>query len=336
MYYANAISNRDAVRDLVRSTEPPVTTVVFDPQVQHDLDFTTVDILTELLDWLEARDIQIHLVATHSDLVAIAKRAGLIQTSSAACTSPRRSPPCWPRSTATIQPRPRLLTPRFTRSGGCRGARSRLGFHPHRPLGAEARSEQMSESENPTPATSDDTRVAGVTDGAYALVVADFADTESAWSAYEDLKAVEDGATVAIEGVVVVKRGQDGKLDIQKATDHSTRSGLRWGVVGGIALGVIFPPSILGSAAALGAAGAATGKVRQMHHRSELAVELEDSIAPGHSGIIALVSDPGEVKIRQALADAEAVVERAIDDVAAEDIKAAAKEAKEADSSAKD
>jgi len=191
----------------------------------------------------------------------------------------------------------------------------------------------MSESENPTPATSDDTVVAGVTDGAYALVVADFADTESAWSAYEELKAVEDGATVAIEGVVVVKRGDDGKLEIQKATDHSTRSGLRWGLVGGIALGVIFPPSILGSAAALGAAGAATGKVRQLHHRSELAEELEDSIAPGHSGIIALVSDPGEVKIRQALADADAVVERAIDDVAAEDIKAAAKEASEADSS---
>jgi len=78
VYYANAISNRDAVRDLVRSTDPPVRAVVFDPQVQHDLDFTTVDILTELLDWLDARDIQIHLVATHSDLVAAVKRAGLI------------------------------------------------------------------------------------------------------------------------------------------------------------------------------------------------------------------------------------------------------------------
>jgi uncharacterized membrane protein len=194
----------------------------------------------------------------------------------------------------------------------------------------------MSESENPTSATGDDAVVAGVTDGAYALVVADFADTESAWTAYEDLKAVEDGATVEIEGVVVVKRGEDGKLDIQKATDHSTRSGLRWGVVGGIALGVIFPPSILGSAAALGAAGAATGKVRQLHHRSELAAELEDSIAPGHSGIVALVSDPGEVKIRQALAQADAIVERAVDDAAAADIKATAKEAAEADSSAKD
>ncbi len=188
-------------------------------------------------------------------------------------------------------------------------------------------------TEDSTPATSGDAVVASVSDGAYALVVADFTDTEAAWSAYEDLKAVEDGRTVEIEGVVVVKRDTDGKLEIQKATDHSTRSGLRWGLVGGIALGVIFPPSILGSAAALGAAGAATGKVRQLRNRSELADELKDAVAPGHSGIVALVSDPGAVKIREALAKADAVVARAIDDVAAEDIKAAAKEADDADKS---
>ncbi|MCW2788900.1 MAG: hypothetical protein JWP56_1203 [Aeromicrobium sp.] len=192
----------------------------------------------------------------------------------------------------------------------------------------------MSESENTGPTRSDDPVVAGVTDGAYSLMVADFPDTQSAWVAYEELKAAEDGATVAIEGVVVVKRSDDGKLEIQKATDHSTRSGLKWGVVGGIALGVIFPPSILGSAAAVGAAGAATGKVRERHHRSELADELKDSVAPGHSGIVALVSDPGEVKIRQALTHAEAVVDHAIDDAAAADIKAAAKKASEEDSSA--
>ena len=99
-------------------------------------------------------------------------------------------------------------------------------------------------TENQGPDGPDADIVTGVTDGAYALVVADFADTESAWSAYEDLKAVEDGRTVAIEGVVVVKRGEDGQLDIPKSTAHSTRSGLRWGLVGGIALGVIFPPSM--------------------------------------------------------------------------------------------
>jgi uncharacterized membrane protein len=182
-------------------------------------------------------------------------------------------------------------------------------------------------TENQDTSGADADIVAAVTDGAYALVVADFADTASAWQAYEDLKEVEDGRTVAIEGVVVVKRGEDGKLDIQKSTDHSTRSGLRWGLVGGIALGIVFPPSILGSAAVLGSTGAAAGKIRQLHHRHDLAEDLADSIAPGHSGIVALVSDPRAVKIRQALALADAIVERTIDEVAADDIKAAAEEA---------
>ena len=187
----------------------------------------------------------------------------------------------------------------------------------------------MSE-ENTTP-TPDTDMIAAVSDGAYTLIVADFADTGTAWDAYEALKSIEDGRTVEIEGVVVVKREADGELEIQKATDHSTKSGLKWGLVGGIALGVIFPPSVLGSAAVLGAAGSATGKLRQLHHKHELGEELKDAIAPGHSGILALVSDPGVVEIRTALALADSIVEAAVDDVAAKDIKAAAKEA-EADS----
>jgi len=168
---------------------------------------------------------------------------------------------------------------------------------------------------------------AAISDGAYTLIVADFNDTDAAWEAYELLKSIEDGRTVEIEGVIVVKKNDEGKIEVQKATDHSTRRGLGWGVVGGVVLGVIFPPSILASAVVLGAAGAASGKLVEEHHKKELAEELNDAIAPGHSGIIALVSDPGVVEIRKALDKANRVVESAIDKVAAEDIKAAAKEA---------
>ncbi|MCX6431288.1 MAG: DUF1269 domain-containing protein [Actinobacteria bacterium] len=174
-----------------------------------------------------------------------------------------------------------------------------------------------------------------VSDGAYTLLVADFDDTQAAWDAYELLKSVEDGRHLEIESVIVVKREEDGTLEVQKATDHSTRRGLGWGVVGGVVLGVIFPPSIIGSAIVLGAAGAATGKVRELHHKKELAEELQDAIEPGHSGIIALVSDPAVVEIRKALDKANRVVESAVDNVVAADIKAAAKEA-EAEAKAED
>jgi uncharacterized membrane protein len=172
---------------------------------------------------------------------------------------------------------------------------------------------------------------AAVSDGAYTLIVADFSDTDLAWEAYEALKSVEDGRSVEIEGVVVVSRSAAGELEILKATDHSTKSGLKWGLVGGIALGVIFPPSILGSAAVAGSAGALVGKLRQRHHHAELEDQLALAVPPGHSGLLALVSDPGAVKIRKALERADAIVESAIDKVEADDIKAAAKEAEKSD-----
>ena len=168
--------------------------------------------------------------------------------------------------------------------------------------------------------------IAAASDGAYTLIVADFADTATAWEAYEALEAIEDGHTVAIEGVVVVKREEDGKLEIQKATDHSTKKGLKWGVIGGAALGLVFPPSIIGSAAALGAGGAALGKAHQLHDKIGLEKDLSDAVAPGHSGIVAIVSDPGAVKIREALAQANRIVEHAVSDVVADDIHAIADE----------
>lgn len=194
----------------------------------------------------------------------------------------------------------------------------------------------MPENQN-TDATSETESVAAaVTDGAYTLFVADFADTDTAWQAYESLEAVEDGRSIEVDGVIVVKRDADGKLEIQKATDHSTRRGLTWGLVGGVALGLVFPPSIIGSAAALGTMGAAVGKARQLRHRSELSKELESAIEPGHSGIVALVSDPGAVEIRKALALADAIVESAVDDVTARDLKAAAKAAEDEGDAEKD
>lgn len=184
-------------------------------------------------------------------------------------------------------------------------------------------------------AESDDVTVAAaaVTDGAYTLVAADFSDTDTALQAYQALKEAENGTSVEIEGVIVVKRDAAGTIEVQKVTDHSTRRGLGWGALGGVVLGVLFPPSILGSAVVLGAGGAGVGALRERHHKKELAEELKDAIAPGHSGIIALVSDPGEVKIREALEKADRIVEKAVDQAVADDLKAAAKDA-EADGKA--
>ena len=45
-------------------------------------------------------------------------------------------------------------------------------------------------------------------------------------------KAAEEGATVMIEGVVVVRRTVDGAVHVHEPTDHTTRRGLARGTVG--------------------------------------------------------------------------------------------------------
>lgn len=176
--------------------------------------------------------------------------------------------------------------------------------------------------------TPDETEISGavLSDGVYTLIAADFDDTDTAIEAYEALKAVEKTGAVEIEAVVVVTRDDDGKLVVQKVTDHSTRAGLGWGAFGGAVLGIIFPPSIIASAIVFGAAGAAVGKAREVHHRKELADDLRDAIDPGHSGILALVSDPAAVELAKALDKADRIVSKGIDKAAALDMKAAAKE----------
>ena len=185
----------------------------------------------------------------------------------------------------------------------------------------------MSDDTTKTPENSELTAdVTAVSDGARTLFIADFNDTSAAHEAYQALKSLEDGRHFAIDGVVVVNRDADGKLEIEKATDHSTKRGTKWGLVGGAALGLVFPPSIIGSAVALGAGGAALGKAHQLHDKIQLEKDLSDAVAPGHSGIIALVSDPGAVEIREALAKANGIVESAVSDVVAKDIHAIADE----------
>src|SRR5918993_5802869 len=205
---------------------------------------------------------------------------------------------------------------------------ARCAFHgPHRRnTKTSSPKESHMSDETPNEFTAD---VAAVSDGASTLFVADFNATSAAPEAYEALRSLEEGRHFAIDGVVVVNRDADGKLEIEKATDHSTKRGTKWGLVGGAALGLVFPPSIIGSAVALGAGGAALGKAKQPHNKIGLEKDLADAVPPGHSGIVALVSDPGAVEIREALAKANGIVERAVDGVVAKDIRAVADEVEE-------
>jgi uncharacterized membrane protein len=160
--------------------------------------------------------------------------------------------------------------------------------------------------------------------GNRALIVAQFADMDAAKKAYYTLIDAEAKRAIDIDGVMVVNADYQGKINVQKMTDHKTRNGFLWGAAGGVVLGIIFPPSILASAVAVGVAGAAVGKVGHTMAKGKVADELAGVITPGTSGIIAIVEITAVDAVKAEIPDAKVVKSAPVDDETAAAVQAAA------------
>jgi len=160
--------------------------------------------------------------------------------------------------------------------------------------------------------------------GNQAVIVAQFADMDSAKAAYYALLDAEAKRAVDIYGVLVANADFQGKVHVQKMTDHKTRNGFLWGAVGGAVIGLIFPPTIIAGAVGVGLAGAAVGKAGNVMMKSEVADELASVIAPGTSGIVALVAITAVDAVTQTIPDAKVVKSAPVDDATADAVKQAA------------
>ena len=173
----------------------------------------------------------------------------------------------------------------------------------------------MTDQKTPDEATPrSETVVDLVTDGAYSLIVARFPTTDKAEDAYRMLTELERREQPADRRRRrrQPRCGRQGPP--QQVTEHSTRTGLRWGLVGGVALGLVFPPSILaGAVAGGGALGAAIGEVGNLSKQIGPVEGARGVLTPGSSGVIALVEDTAVVEIQKALAEADAIVTKAVD-----------------------
>lgn len=173
------------------------------------------------------------------------------------------------------------------------------------------------------------TQAAGavVTDYDYAVAVAAFADEDAAKAAYEALQDAESAGQLGIEGVLVVKTDENGKVKVQEMTDHSTKTGVKWGAVGGVVLGIIFPPTILASAVGFGVLGGLLGKVRNVAHKSMVSDALAGTVGPNESGIVALVKAGDLEAAKAAMPTATKVRTAGVDQATAQQVVEAAKQA---------
>ena len=158
----------------------------------------------------------------------------------------------------------------------------------------------------------------------YAAVYSTIEDAEADYEAVFDLHAA--GAIGTFDSAVIRKE-EDGKVRVTK-TEKPTQHGAWTGAAVGALVGIIFPPSIIGTAIVGAGAGGLIGHLRGGVSRDDLK-ELGDALEEGNAAVIVIGESKIEEELQKAVTHANKLIEKQVDADADElerEIEAAAKE----------
>ena len=135
------------------------------------------------------------------------------------------------------------------------------------------------------------------------ILVATYPDEAAAREDYQVVKDAHAAGLVGSYDAAVITKDASGKVHENK-DETATRHGAWWGVAAGAAIGVIFPPAVLGAAAVGGVVGGVTGHLSKGMSRSQ-AKQLGDFIDPGQAGLIVVGENKVEDAIKNSVTRAE-------------------------------
>src|SRR5918995_2503255 len=94
------------------------------------------------------------------------------------------------------------------------------------------------------------------------VFVAAFDNEEQAGTALKDFRAMDREGSIELIDAVVVVRGADGNVKFEETADPSGKKWAKRGAIAGGVVGLIFPPSLLGTAAVGAIGGGIWGQIR--------------------------------------------------------------------------
>ncbi len=164
--------------------------------------------------------------------------------------------------------------------------------------------------------------MATATDAPVDLYIAAYNDAEAADEDWEALKALASEDVIKVDGLILISREADGTIHV-KDNLHKARKGAAWGAVGGAVLGLIFPPSIIATAAVGAGLGAGAGALISHGEKSVIKAEVDRTLPPNTSGIVALFEDQWAAAVDNSLTRADNVTKQEVDADSAKGVKAA-------------
>jgi len=144
------------------------------------------------------------------------------------------------------------------------------------------------------------------------IFIAAYGTEHGAASALRDFQAAERARSIDLIDAAVIVHTADDKVKFEETADPSGKRWAKRGAIAGGIVGLIFPPSIIASAAVAGGAGAIWGKIRDKGFKDEDLKEIGNDLPPGSSAIIAIAEDRMLEQLERSLAGYDRIARHAV------------------------
>jgi uncharacterized membrane protein len=123
------------------------------------------------------------------------------------------------------------------------------------------------------------------------LLAAVYADEERARTILDMVEQMHRANTITLADAALVTKDQTGKVHIQETRELTGRKGARRGAIIAGVIGLIYPPSLIGSIIAGGGIGALAGKLRDTGVKTGELKLIADSLDAGKAAVVVLAAD---------------------------------------------
>jgi uncharacterized membrane protein len=165
--------------------------------------------------------------------------------------------------------------------------------------------------------------MASSSDAPVDLYIAAYGDPDAARGDWDVIKQLAYDDVIKVDGLVLVSRRSDGKIHVDD-NFHEAAKGAGWGAVGGAVVGLIFPPALLAGAAVGAGIGAGAGALLSHAAKTAIKADVEDTLPPNSSGIVAVVEERWIEDVEKALSNATNVTKEEVDNDSVNEVKSAA------------
>lgn len=143
------------------------------------------------------------------------------------------------------------------------------------------------------------------------IYAATYANREDAFADYEGLLDLHAVKLVGTYDVALIVKDEDGKVHVSKH-EKPTQHGAWGGIAVGALVGILFPPSVIGTAAVGGVVGGVAGHLRKGFSHGD-AKELGELLEEGQAALIVIGESRLEEQLDKALTRAEKSLEKQLD-----------------------